>query len=293
VGISINGNNITITGFTLEIINGANTESGVAYIIITPDGGVGSLPFMATGLPGSPTLFPTINMVQLPDGTALPSPNPVSTLIDAGGPGLPAKYSLTFYVNAGPAGVTVGNTLTGATDFLHDGTTGAPAQGVGTDKYTLIYRNSDGKYVLTAQKVGDRYSPASIAATAKNTTDPRDLASMTLGPFPWDWTVEPFAATIIDGSVDTRVDLFVRLGDPAGGDTVAYGRGCVGANTAQYQTIAIPSSPSVLPGAYGKVLSGNSSAITLRADQVAPSSNPWATPASPDTTLWVKVIPLL
>jgi hypothetical protein len=73
VGVSINGNNITITGFTLEIINGANTESGVAYIIITPDGGVGSLPFMATGLPGSPTLFPTINMVQLPDGTALPS----------------------------------------------------------------------------------------------------------------------------------------------------------------------------------------------------------------------------
>jgi hypothetical protein len=289
MGVTINGNNITITNATLEIVNGANPDSGVSYIIITPDGGVGELPFMAQGLPGQATLFPVITYIQLAAGTPLPSPNPVSTLVDPGGPGLPAKYSLTFYGNAGPTGATGSPSFAGASDLAS-----SPVLGALTDKFNLIYRSSDSKFVPTAQKNGESWAPATIASTAFNNTSPRLLHTITIGPQPFAYRVDAFAQTVVTGSVDTRVDLVVRMNDPATGDQVGYGKGLIGINAAGIQTVLIPAYPagSSVPGAYGQVAINTSASFYLRAEQKAGSSNSWSTPASPDTTFTIDIHPL-
>lgn len=289
MGVSINGNNITITGATIEVVNGANDESGVSYIIITPEGGVGFLPFLAQGLPGQPTYFDTVTYIQLADGVALPVPNPVKTLIDPGGSGLPARYSLVFYGNAGPTGGTGSPSFALASDLAS-----SPALGALTDKFVLVYRTSDSKFVPMAQKVGDRWIQSTISSTAFNSTTPRLLSTIAIPAQAFDWYPEPFASTVITGSVDTRVDLVVRLNVVASGDEVGFGKGFTGVNAAGIPTVLIPESPagSAVPGAYGKVAAGAGANLYLRAEQKAASSNSWSTPASPDTTFWVKVNPI-
>lgn len=290
--ISFNGNNITITGATIELVNGANDESGVAYLIITPDGGVGQLPFVAEGAPGQPTLFPTITLVQLPAGEGLPSPNPVTTLIDAGGPGLPAKYALTFYVNAGATGLTGTPSIALASDLAT-----SPTLGITTEKFIPVFRNSDSKFVMTAQKVGPQFVSGTIASTTFNNVTPRLLSSINVPAQPWDWRPNVFAATTVagsDGATPTRVDLFARINNEASGDICGYARGLVGANVPGIQTVMIPTylHNADVTGAYAKVTAGNASTIHLRAEQVNASSSSWSTPASPATTFVVEVQPI-
>lgn len=286
MGVTINGNNIVIADATIEIINGANPESGVSYIIITPSGGVGELPFMNQGLPGQPTLFTSISVVQHPDGEALPVPNPVTTLIDAGGAGLPAKYSMVIHTNAGPTGLTGSPSFAGASDLA-----ATPVLGALTDKFVVVYRASDSKFVPTAQKVGDEYASGTIAATTHNAASPRLLHSIAVPALGFDWRPLPFAATVVVGSVDTRVDLVAYLNTVGSGDQVGYGKGLIGVNTAGIQTVLLPIPPAAtaVPGAYGKVAAGAGATIHLRAEQKAATSLSWSTPASPDTSFSVVV----
>lgn len=294
MGVSINGNSIVITNATIEIINGANPESGVSYIIITPEGGVGALPFMAQGLPGQPTLF-DITLVQEPAGATLPSPNPVKTLIDPGGAGLPAKYALEFHINQGITGLTGSPSISGSSDFLHDGTAGAPALGSAVDGFQLTYRNSDGKFVLSAVKVGSDYVATSIGATASGNTSPRLLASIAIPAQPWNWRPLAFAQTVVtgtDGATPTRVDLVARVGDASTGNQVGFGKGLIGSNPAGIPTTLIPAALSGETN-FGKVLTTDGGvSVHLRAEQKNSSTSNWATPASPDTTFWVRVQPL-
>jgi hypothetical protein len=289
--VTINGNDITMTGVTLTLVNAANPDSGVSYIIITPEGGVGAIPFMAQGLPGQATLFPVITYVQLTAGTALPVPNPEVTLLDAGGAGLPAKYSLKFYGNAGPTGATGSPSISGASDLA-----AAPVLGVLTDKYNLIFDNATSKFIPTAQKVGNIWTATNIVLTAFNNTSPRLLSTITITPPPpFDYRVIPSASSVITGSIDTRVDLVVRISDPASGAQVGLGKGMTGVNAAGIPTTVNFGHPagSAVPGSYAKVTAGNSVSVYLRAEQKAGSSNSWSTPASPDTTFDVMVLPLL
>lgn len=288
--ISVDGNSITITGATIEVVNGNNAESGVCYLIITPDGGVGVLPFIEQGLPGQPTLFPTITYVQHPDGEALPSINPVSTLIDAGGSGVPAKYALEFHGNAGPEGIGLSASISDAVDLA-----ASPALGVGTEKYMLLWRNSDEKWVPTALKVGDSFVASAIAATASTNTANRLLAQVTIPSQPFDWRPTVFGQTVIAGGTSTRVDIVARINDQASGAQVGFGKGLIGANAAGIQTVLVSGSPagSAVPGSYGRIDAGvGPTTVFLRAEQKAATNQSWSTPAAPDTTFEVKVDPL-
>lgn len=289
--VTITGNDIIMTGVTLTLVNAANPDSGVSYIIITPEGGVGAIPFMAQGLPGQPTLFPVITYVQLAAGVTLPVPNPEYTLIDGGGAGLPAKYSMTIYGNAGPTGLTGSPSISGASDLAV-----SPALGAPTDQFGLVFRNSDGKFVPMAQKVGNIWTATTIGLTAFNNTNPRLLSTITITPPPpFDYRVVPSASSVITGSIDTRVDLVVRITDPASGAQVGLGKGMTGVNAAGIPTTVNFGHPagSTVPGSYAKVTAGTSVSVYLRAEQKAGSSNSWSTPASPDTTFDVMVLPLL
>lgn len=278
----MDGNSLVFDG-TVTLVNGANEDSGTAYLILTPSGGVGTLPALATGDPGKPPVFDSITMEEVDPGDSLPTTNPEVTLVSPGGSGEASHYSLKFYIHKGEQGVTGSFTIAGAGDLA----------GTPTDKFTLVYRNSDGKYVLTAQKVGDQYVPATISATTFAVTTPRTLASISIPAQPFDWRPRVFASTLVSGSADTRVDLLARVGDPSTGAQVGFAKGVAG--TAPPPMVLIPAAPagSAMPGSHGRVAAGSAVTVYLIAEQKAPSSNSWSTPASPDTTFWVEVAPLL
>jgi hypothetical protein len=169
-----------------------------------------------------------------------------------------------------------------------------PVLGSVTDKFTLIYRASDLKWVPTAQKVGNIYTPgAAIPATAFNATSPRQLSAITVPSQPFDYYVRPSAQCAVTGSIDTRVDLFVRLNDPAAGNQLGYSKGSTGVTPPTNVLILAPPPTQVLPGSYGKVLTGNPATFYLRAEQRANSTNAWSTPSDPDTTFCIEVVPVL
>lgn len=287
MGITVDGTSIVIDNARLEIVN-ATEASGVAYLIITPDGGVGTLPFLAQGLPGAPTLFPTITYTEVDPAEPLPVPNPAVTLLDAGGAGLSAKYSLAFYGHKGDTGATGSPSIGGASDLAT-----APPLDSNAEKFTLVYRNSDSKWVPTAQKVGGMYVSGAISSTAHNSTSPRLLSSIAVPAQPFDWRPRPFAQCPVTGSADTRVDLIARLNDAAAGDQVGYSKGLSGVTPPPNILIPAPPAGTNVPGSYGLVSAGAAATVHLRAEQKAASNASWSTPASPDITYCVEVCPVL
>lgn len=287
MGISVDGNDIQFEG-TVKIVNGFNPDTGVAYLILTPTGGTGTIPFLAQGLPGLPPVFDSITVEEVAAGDPLPTPNPVVTPVSSGGNGIASHYNLKFYIHGGSVGPAGANTISTSTDLAT-----TPALGIGTNTYTLVYRSSDGLWVPTAQKVGNQYVPSAIGATAHDATPQRVLASITVPAQPFDWRPRVFAQTVVTGSADTRVDLVARLNDAASGDQVGFAKGVAGASPPTQTLIPAAPAGSAIPGGYAKVLAGNAATVYLRAEQKAASAGAWSTPAAPNTTFWLEVEPLL
>jgi hypothetical protein len=289
VGITVDGADIVFTG-TLRLVNGFNPDTGVAYMILTPDGGTGAIPFLAEGQPGLPPVFDSMTLIEVDPADPLPTPNPVKTVVDPGGPGLAAHYTLTFYLHKGATGLQGANEISTAVDLAT-----SPALSANTNAYILVYDATNQVWVPTSQKVGDSYVPSAFASTAFNTASPRTLASVTVPPMPFDWRPKCFGQVIVTGSSDTRVDLYARINNAASGDQVGYSKGVAGASPPP--NILIPAAPvgSAVGGSgtYGRVLAGQQAVIYLRAEQKAASNSSWSTSGAPDSTFWVDVSPLL
>lgn len=280
----MDGANILFDG-TVTIVNGFNENSGTAYLILTPSGGFGSLPFMSTGQPGLPPVFDKITLVEVDPAQSLPNPNPVVNLVSPGGAGTASHYTMTFYVHSGQAGEPGSNTISTATDLNP-----TPPLGSSTDGFVLQYQYSSRSWTPVAMKTGSQYWPTVIASTVFDATTPRLLCSVTVPPQLFAWRPRCFAQTVVTGSSDTRVDLFARVNNQASGDQVGYSKGLAGA--APPPNILIPAIPAGSSSGYGQVPAGQSATIFLRAEQQAPSTSPWSTPGAPDTTFWVEVAPL-
>ncbi|AXQ52041.1 minor tail protein [Mycobacterium phage Yeet] len=283
MALTIDGANITFDG-RVTVVNGFNPDTGVAYLVLTPEGGFGELPFFSAGTPGLPPEFTEIKMTPVDPADPLPAVNPVMTQVDPGGPGLPSRYKLEFFVHKGDKGDTGSLVIANAEDLAT-----SPALNSSTNKFTLVYRSSDGMWVPTAQRVGNMFISPVISATAHNATPVRQLSHITIEAQPFDWYPKVFAQTQVTGAADTRVDLIARLNDPASGAMVGYSKGLSGVTPPPNVLIPAFSTSSTLP----KVSAGNAAVIYLRAEQMAGSSNSWSTPASPDTTFCVEVSPLL
>ncbi len=289
MGLTLDGNNIVFDG-TVTVANGFNAETGTAYLILTPSGGYGSLPFLATGESGLPPVFTSITMTEVDPSLPLPAVNPVVTMVNPGGPGVASQYTMQFFVHAGQAGATGTITISNATDLAT-----SPALGTATDQYILVWNNANRTWVPSAQKVGNIFVPSQIVATAYNNSNPRLLCSITIPPQQFDWYPRCFAQVPVTGSSDTRVDIVARLNDPAAGSILGYGVGQTGATPPVNVMIPAPPAGAAVPGSYMKVAAGASAVIYLRAEQKAASSNAWSTPASgatsPFSTFCVEVVP--
>ena len=289
MGITVDGNDIVFDG-TIRVVNGFNVDSGVCYLVLTPSGGTGTLPFLAEGQPGLPPVFDSVSVIEVDPADNLPTPNPVVTVVDPGGAGIAAHYTMTFYLHKGATGDQGQNEISTATDL---GT--SPALGAATNAYILVYDATNSIWVPTSQKVGNSYIPTTLASTAFNTASPRTLTTVAIPAQPFDWRPKCFGQVTVTGSSDTRVDLYARINDPASGDQVGYSKGLAGA--APPVNVMIPAAPvgSAVGGAgtYGRVLAGQPATIYLRAEQKAASSSSWSTSGAPDSTFWVDVSPLL
>lgn len=286
MSLTVDGNNVIFDG-TVTLVNGMNPANGTAYLVLTPKGGFGTLPFMSTGQPGLPPVFDNITLIEVDPAQSLPTPNPVVNLVNAGGAGTASHYTMTFYVHAGQPGASGSNTISTATDL-----SSTPPLSAGTNGYTITYNYSTSSWVLTPLPRGAVGVPTAINSTAYDTTNPRLLASVIMPAKPFNWMPRCFASTVVTGSSDTRVDLVVRLNDQAAGAQVGYSKGIAGA--APPPNVLIPAAPagSNISGGYGLVQAGQQATLFLRAEQQAPSTNSWSTPGDPDTTFWVEVNPV-
>lgn len=287
MAVTVDGNNLTFEG-RVTVVNGANPETGIAYLILTPEGGFGNLPFLATGESGKPPIFDSITMTEVDPDEPLPTPNPIVTTVSEGGPGVAAHYTMQFFIHAGQKGDTGTILISSAADLAT-----SPVLSSSTEGYHIVYRHSDGKWVPTAPKIGNIYIPSSILATAYNTTPQRLLSSISIPAQQFDWYPRAFAQVAVTGAADTRVDLVARVNDPASGAQVGYSKGLTGATPPVNVLIPAPPAGESMPGPYGKVLAGNPATIYLRAEQKGAGSGSWSTPASPDTTFCVEVVPVL
>lgn len=251
--------------------------TGVGVLIITPGGGLGSIPTFAQGLPGLPPEITIISHEVDPDDD-LPGTNPAKTVVDPGGAGEASQITYDWYVHSGDKGDEGDMVILTATD-LDDG--GSPTAGY------LVAVNADEDGVeLIAPPVGGQYWPAAITSKSSNNTSPHQLAAVTVPAQPFDWRPRVFAQAIIGGSSDTRVDLVARVADAASGDQVGYAYGMAGVTPPPL--ILVPGVPTGSVSTYGKVAAGVSATIYLRAEQKAASSNNWSVSNS-TVTYYVEV----
>lgn len=279
MGLSIDGNNITITG-TFTLVNGFDPTTGVAFLVITPDGGFGTLPF---GAQGSPGLSPTLNfeVIEVDPDDPLPTPNPVVTLVDEGDPGQRSEYDITIYVHSGSEGPSGTFAVLDATDI--DGTVNDDyilAKTVGADTVTFI-----------PQRVGDHYVPGAINSTSGSSTS-RPLTSVSIPGQPFDWRPRCFGQCVVSGTVNTRVDLVARIGHQTDGQQVGYAYGIAGASPPTLTMIPAAPTGSNMPGDYGRVAAGATAIIYFLAEQKAPTLDAWTT-SNTSTSFWVEVAPIL
>lgn len=277
MGLSIDGNNIVFEG-TVTVVNGFDATTGVAYLVLTPDGGYGTLPVMADGDPGPPPVL-NMSMESVDPDDPLPDINPSVTVTDSGGPGVASHYDVVFYVHKGDMGEAGAFALLDATDI-----DGSP-----TDDYMITKKVGESKVRFTPQKVGGSYIGATTSTSGNSS--PRMLSSVAIPAQLFDWRPRVFATATVSGTANTRVDLVARVGNNSTGHQVGFAKGLAGATPPPL--VMIPAAPAGadIPGAYGRVAAGATTVVYLMAEQKAGTADAWATNAD-DTTFWVEVAPI-
>ncbi|MEC4837530.1 hypothetical protein R2362_23910 [Mycobacteroides chelonae] len=283
--ITIDGNDIVMTG-VWRLVNGFNAETGMAYLIGTPDGGVGMMPFVSPGVSGPPSPPRNIIRHEVPAGEALPPESSKVIVVDPGGPGEAAVWDWEVWLHAGEDGPPGVITLMNASDLegtVNDGS---------IDGYTIVKKPGENKGMWVARKVGDWWIPGASALTPKafNATSPHTLVGVGIPPQKFDWRPEGYAIGQAVGSTDTRVDFVARVGTQTGHEC-GYARGMTGAAPPPLTMLPLPPLGSDL-STYGRVSAGVATTVYFMLEQKNSSSNSWSMTPGPDTRVGVKVCPI-
>jgi hypothetical protein len=265
-GITVDGNSLIISNATITVENAFDQSNGAAVIIITPLGGLGTLPALLEGQPGLPPVLRNINSTQIPAGTALPDPAWEWVLISPGGPGVAAVYDLNVAINAGETGESGSFAIQDATDL----------SGSATNNWTVIWDAVEDQFKYAPLYIGATYWPSTISSTSGFTAQgtPRTLTSVSIPALPFAWTPVMYGQTVVTGTVNTVVELSANIGSTSG-DQVGVGYGVAGQAN---QTVALISGiPAGSASGYGQVAANSSATIVLSATQTANTTDSWAT----------------
>lgn len=276
MGITVDGNSITIEDCTLTFNNAFDPTTGVASITITPKGGLGTLPALLDGQPGPPPNIIIGTVTTLPAGH---SASASLSLFAPGGPGMPSTYQLNLGVPEGAAGSPGNFLLNEATDFV-EGTYGAIQ-----NLWGIIYNTVTGEFNPAPPFVPKKYYATSINSTSGTGAGPRTLTTVTVPAQSYAWYPTCASSCVVSGTANTQVNLQAYLGS-TDGTLVAVDYGSVGtaSQTLRLQD-GLPAGSS-LPS----IAAGVSQTIVLVATQVAATSDAWST-ADTSTTFSVTATP--
>jgi hypothetical protein len=274
--ITQNGNTLTWTG-QVTLTNATNITTGVATLMLTPNGGVGNLPVLASGPSGPPPVIDSVSVTQIAY-SASPSA-PVWTLVSSGGPGVASHYTLSFEVNEGSPGSAGSYELQNATDL----TAGTAAVG----SVLAVNSLSPITFGYVAQPAGNAYQSVSFTAASGNSS-PQTLATLTVPAQPFNWLPDCVGWAIPSGTANTHVDLRVLLNNPTSGQQVAYGYGITGAGTT-WPALPVPLLPAfggAITGGYGQVNAGSAASFYFQCLQTASTTDSFSVPT---TSMYFKV----
>lgn len=282
MSITQNGNSFTWDG-TVTVTNATDLTTGVATLMLTPAGGVGSLPALAQGLPGQPALFDSITVTTLSAGSqATGSITPVSS----GSSGTNSHYAITLGIPQGATGTQGPYTIVGATDFA-----GTPTNGS-----TLVYNGTTNKWTVASQSSGNNiYSAQSFTAVSGNSS-PATLATINIPAQSFNWLPTVSGNATPSGTINTTVNLRCLLDNPTSGQQIGYGYGYTGAGS----NVFLPALPVTLLteyggntfGGYGVVSAGQAATLYFQAVQTSTTTDSWSIPTnSMNFTVFVNAIP--
>jgi len=255
-----NWNQTTINGQPFLVIDVASfripmdwdPSSNMFIAVAAPDGGLGNFPALVKGDPGTPaTIDPVIAFTEL-DAT---DPTPASAYWTLEGTN---EYKLTLALHEGADGPPGTSPLA----------VGAPYGTAAAGNIIVVNPAATG-YVYQAQKVGDRFVPASIAST------PAGNAQYTLCPVsipaqPNDWRPQVSGQAIITptGS-NCQANLVARVFTGTGytpftGNIVGQGFGLPGVTDNVVLSSAPP--PASLD-AYDRVAAGTAAVVYLSVER--------------------------
>ena len=230
-------------------------SSNMFIAVAAPDGGLGNFPALVRGDDGlPPELDNVINFTPLEYDD--PTPEFASFTETA-----PNVYKLNLGLKRGRQGPPGTMTILGASDL-----TGTPA----AKKMFVINATGDGVEIV-AQKVGNRYRPASIEPTPSG-NPAWTLCPIGIEPQPFDCLVRVEGQCIVTPTgADFRGDLIARLsttgivnGETAGPE-VARGFGLAGA--APPPLIFSSARPFGESASYGMIPQGNAATIYVRVER--------------------------
>ncbi|MEU6582810.1 hypothetical protein [Nocardia sp. NPDC046763] len=204
-------------------------KTGVATLTLTPAGGWGNLPVLAQGSPGLPPIIDSVSMTTL-DPATVPTPSQSATLnlVDPGGPGQAAHYTLALSLLKGATGTTgaTGHIL-GSSDFSN-----SPANG-----QVPVYNSIGGLVAWTTiHPVTPYYVLPGTAFTAlsESASGARDIvAALTIPAQTYNYRPRISGDLEVTGATGMRIDAEVRMNTQATADAtistsgtlIGYGRG--------------------------------------------------------------------
>jgi len=279
VGVSADGQSLTITGASITFDSSYDPTTGIATITITPAGGLGTLPAVLDGQPGQPPIFQVGAVTTLPAGS---DATVALTELAPGGAGISNVYQLNFGIPVGPTGASGSNSIF---DFIAGG------EAALTNAVGLIWNEVTSLFdpvVPAASAAGQVYYASSINSTTGSSAGPRTLTSISVPPQPFPWFPTVSGGCVVTGTVNTQVNVQAFVGSTSG-DQVGVGYGVPGTPT---QSVALMSGvPAGSASGYGVVAAGTSATIVFAATQVASTSDAWST-ASATSTFQVFTTPV-
>lgn len=216
MAVTIDGNSLVFTG-TLTVTNFTNPANGVCTLILTPDGGVGTLPALLAGDPGLP---PTLTVGTVTTLSAGASATFALSETSAGGAGVASAYTVNVGIPQGQKGDTGTNsTLAGCTDL-----TGTAA----VDDIPMVTGTGPTEFTLTPFPwafVAGATSFTSISTTGSST---QTICIVSIAAKSFSYIPLCFAEAIVAGTTNTLLNLSAWNGPPGTGTELAVTDGVIG-----------------------------------------------------------------
>lgn len=245
----------------------ANTQT--AMMVLGPGGAQITVPAVFDGKPGPSPKLRNINYTPVPYGEDLPDPPARFVDVIPGSPGVASVYDMNLAVQQGAPGQSGSFEIADADDL----------DGDLVNNCTIAWNATDEKFNPRALPLCAGYNVTGIGSTSTSAGQVRSLTSITIPPRPNPYIPVFWAEAEVVGTVNTQVDLVVRLsGSMNTQDGVEVGRG-FGRLGATFDTPSISSTfaGGLLTDGFGQVAAGTSATFFLNCENQQGTNDQYAT----------------